>query len=83
MRIIHPACIGHLETKGSRHAIYSLDFQPEGHRLATAGGGRNFCIARARNEPELYLVLSSVRVFANPSRSQHSVENPTAVLCSA
>jgi hypothetical protein len=40
MRIIQAEVIGHYESKGKRLAIYSLDFQPNSFRLATAGGGK-------------------------------------------
>jgi hypothetical protein len=42
MRIIKPDIFGHLDSKNNRHAIYSLDFQPLGIRLASGGGGRSF-----------------------------------------
>ena len=35
MHLIKPSAIGHLDERGKRHAIYSLDFQPGGPRLAT------------------------------------------------
>eukprot|EP00981_Chlorochromonas_danica_P004311 scaffold865_cov160-Ochromonas_danica.AAC.30 len=38
MRIIHPSIVGHFDSKGGRCAIYSVDLQPRGWRLATAGG---------------------------------------------
>ena len=37
VKIIKLDSVGHVE-KASRHAIYSMDFQPFGGRLATAGG---------------------------------------------
>jgi hypothetical protein len=42
MRIIKADVVGHIDEKGIRHAVYSLDFQPGGRRLATGGGGKLF-----------------------------------------
>lgn len=39
MKIIKPDIVGHLGSKNIRHSIYSVDFQPNGNRLATGGGG--------------------------------------------
>ncbi len=35
MQFIKPSIVGHFDDRGKRHAIYTLDFQPGGHRLAT------------------------------------------------
>jgi protein HIRA/HIR1 len=35
MRLIKPSVLGHLDERGKRHAIYSVDFQPNGTRLAS------------------------------------------------
>ena len=37
MRLIKAESIGHFDAKKTRHAIYSIDFQPNGNRLATGG----------------------------------------------
>ncbi len=42
MRIIKADIVSHLSEKSSKHSIYSLDFQPNGYHLATAGGGSIF-----------------------------------------
>ena len=39
MKVIKPDGCCHLGAKGVRYAIYSIDFQPNGNRLATGGGG--------------------------------------------
>lgn len=47
MRIIQADIVNHVDSKGKRHAIYSMDFQPLPEknnglimpRLATGGGG--------------------------------------------
>lgn len=38
MRLIKTDSVAHMDSKSIRHAIYSMDFQPFGKRLATAGG---------------------------------------------
>jgi hypothetical protein len=40
MRIIQSDVIGHFAKKGKRHSVYSVDFQPNGNRVATAGAGK-------------------------------------------
>jgi hypothetical protein len=40
MRIIKADIVAHFSEKGSRHSLYSIDFQPNGYRLATGGGGK-------------------------------------------
>jgi len=42
MKIIQPDCIGHFDSQGERHSIYSIDFQPNNKRVATAGGGKQY-----------------------------------------
>jgi hypothetical protein len=42
MKIIKPDIVGHLGSKSIRHSIYSVDFQPNGNRLATGGGGTTY-----------------------------------------
>jgi WD40 repeat protein len=39
VKIVKVDSVGHFDSKkNTRHAIYSIDFQPFGGRLATAGG---------------------------------------------
>ena len=38
VRVTKPLVVGHFDKK-TRHAIYSVDIQPGGTRLATGGGG--------------------------------------------
>lgn len=39
-RIIKNNLISHCDQKGNQLAIYSIDFQYNGNRLATGGGGK-------------------------------------------
>jgi hypothetical protein len=65
MRIIQSDLIGHFATSkgnngahhtGKRHCIYSLDFQPNGYRLATGGAG-------TRNEYQLFVFVFTILSF--------------------
>ncbi len=60
MRIIQPDYVGHFGSKGTRHSIYSLDFQPLGNRLATGAGGivNNLLIALGYVLKDFPLLLS-------------------------
>lgn len=40
--LIKPEVVNHCDNKKYRCAIYSVDFQPFGNRIATAGGGNLF-----------------------------------------
>ena len=47
MKLIKPEAVGHFGGKNTRHAVYAIDFQPNGNRLATGGGG--ICIDHPLN----------------------------------
>ena len=40
MRLIKAEVVGHVDPKGTRFSIYSMDIQPNSNRLATGGGGK-------------------------------------------
>ena len=42
MKLIRPSSLGHFDERSKRHAIYSLDFQPNAGRLAT--GASDNCV---------------------------------------
>ena len=39
IQLIKPDVVRHSDGKGHRNALYTLDFQHNGNRLATGGGG--------------------------------------------
>ncbi len=63
MRIIKSEIIGHFSSdkKLQRNAIYSIDFQPGGNRLATGGGGiSDWAISRSGSSVSLHAEKPSI-----------------------
>lgn len=39
LRIVKNNLVSHCDQRGNQHSIYSIDFQSNGNRLASGGGG--------------------------------------------
>lgn len=73
VKLIKVDAVGHFDTQkknSSRHAIYSIDFQPNGGRLATAGGD---CTVKLWNTEAIF--QQSQGLQAKEEESQLLMEN--------